>query len=472
MSASEGTHGTEGAAPAERPTGLAVSPRRRALRVGGLITRSLWRRLVLGVRIRLASAARRRRLAERARIESAEEVARVLGELKGAVMKVGQIISFTADALPPAAQAALSSLQRAAPPMRFDLARGVIERELGGDLSRFFRRVDEDPVAAASIGQVHRAVLLDGREVAVKVQYPGVDAAIEADLRLLDTLGLFAGFASPNLDREALLDEVSTLLRGELDYRQEAAHQAAFAAFWDGHPLIRVPAVVPELTRKRVLVQAFVRGLPYRDFLAVARPRERQLAARVLSDFTFDSLYRRRLFHGDPHPGNYLFGADGGITFLDFGCVRPFDDRFLDALRGLLRSVVEGDRPAFEAALRGLGMLRGEGDVPIERVWDFFAYHFEPLRRDAAFTYDADYARRARDVLHLSALRRLGLARELLVFNRISFGFNALMVDLGATANFHAIYRRYLDPDGDHPPALADAGLALPARFVSSRPVG
>jgi len=457
--------------PAERPTGLTLSPRGRALRIGGLMTRSLWRRLVLAVRIRLASAARKRRLTERARIESAEEVARVLGELKGALMKVGQIISFTADDLPPAARSALSSLQRGAPPMRFELARGVIESELGGDLSRFFRRFDEAPVAAASIGQVHRAVLHDGREVAVKVQYPGVDVAIEADLKLLERIGLFAGFASPNVDRAELLDEVSTLLRGELDYRQEAAHQQAFAELWRGHPLIRIPTVVPELTRTRVLCQQFVRGLEYRDFLAVARPRERQLAARVLSDFVFDSLYRRRLFHGDPHPGNFFFAEDGGVIVLDYGCVRPFDDRFLIALRGLLRTVVERDRGGFADALRLMGMLRGDAPVPLDRVWAFFEYHFEPLRDDAVFTYDRAYADRAHEVLRLAELRRLGLPRELLVFNRISFGFNALMVDLGASANFHRIYRRYLDPEGDHPPALADAGLELPERFRSSRPL-
>ncbi len=451
----------------ERPTGLAVSPRRRALRVGGLVTRSLWRRLVLAIRIRLTSAARRRRLAERARIQSAEEVARVLGELKGALMKVGQIMSLTTEALPPAARAALSSLRRAAPPMTFDLARGVLESELGGDLSTVFRRFDEAPIAAASIGQVHRAVLRDGREVAVKVQYPGVDAAIESDLALLDTLGVFAGFAGPNLDRKALLDEIATLLRGELDYRQEAAHQAAFAEFWGGHPLIRIPPVVPELSRRRVLVQGFARGLTYDDFLAVARPAERQLAARVLTDFTFDSLFRHRVFHGDPHPGNYLFAEDGGVIFLDFGCVRAFDDGFLAALRALLRAVVADDRAGFDGALRALGM-GSESPETVDRLWIFFAYHFEPLRHDGLFTYDRAYARRAREVVHLSELRRLGLARELVVFNRISFGFNALMVDLEAAGNFHRIHRRYLDPAGDHPPALALAGLDLPPRFLSS----
>ncbi len=450
-----------------RPTGLTISPRRRALRIGGLITRTLWRRLMLRIRIRLSSAARRRRLAERGQIRSAEEVTRVLGELKGAVMKLGQIISFTADALPPAARGALSSLQRAAPPMSFELARGVVEAELGGDLARFFRRFEPAPIAAASIGQVHRAVLHDGREVAVKVQYPGVDQAIESDLALLDKLGFFAGFASPNLDRRALLDEVTALLRGELDYRQEAEHQAAFGAFWAGHPFIRIPAVVGELTRQRVLCQEFVRGLGYREFLAVSQPAERQLAARVLLDFTFDSLYRRRLFYGDPHPGNYLFAADGGITFLDFGCVRRFEPPFLDALRGLLRSVVEDDRSAFDGALRALGMLDADASASAA-VWAFFVYHFEPLLTDAPFTYDAEYAARARDVLHLSELRRLGLARELLVFNRISFGLNALMVDLEATANFRRIYRRYLYPSSDSPPALADLGVPLPPRFLTS----
>src|SRR5688572_19979256 len=201
-------------------------------------------------------------------IKTAEDVAQVLGGMKGAIMKAGQMLSFIADGLPKEAQAALATLQADVPPMAPSLAEQVVRDELGDEPERLFLDWDPVPVAAASIGQVHRAVMPDGRVVAVKVQYPGVDKAIKSDLDNAELLyGLFAQFALKNLDVKALVDELRARMADELDYRLEARCQSEFAARYDGHPFIRVPKVIPERSSRRVLTSEWVDGHRWADFL-------------------------------------------------------------------------------------------------------------------------------------------------------------------------------------------------------------
>src|SRR2546423_149508 len=210
----------------------------RQLRVWRLTARRGIQFGVLKVRGRGATEEQRARLEERFAIRTAEDVAEVLGGMKGAIMKAGQMLSFIADGLPPEAQAALATLQADVPPMAPSLAEGVVRSELGADPDRLFLDWDPVPVAAASIGQVHRAVMPDGRIVAVKVQYPGVDKAIKSDLDNAEMLyGLFAQFALKNLDVNALVDELRARMADELDYRLEARFQTQFAERYAGHPL-------------------------------------------------------------------------------------------------------------------------------------------------------------------------------------------------------------------------------------------
>ncbi len=440
----------------------------RAGRTGAFVGRSLWRRLVFSMRTRFATEARRRALLERARIESAEDAARLLGGMKGAMMKLGQLASFASEAVPESARVTLRALQADAPPMAFALVRGVIEAELGGRLEDHFASFEPEPLAAASIGQVHRARLPDGTAVAVKVQYPGVDAAIRADLRTAGVVGFFAGLSSPNLDSDAVLEELTELLERELDYRVEAAAQQAFEASWREHPLIHVPRVHPSHSTARVLCQELVEGLGFYDFLAVATVEERRLAALTISDFVFDALHLEHRFHGDPHPGNFLFEPDGRIAFLDYGCVRHFEPAFVASMRDLLSAVIEEDRAAFREAVVALGVAPRQGALDEDALWDFFRVHFEPMIADADFSYDAEWTRRAHATMQLERLRSMSLPRELVIFNRITFGLNALFEQLGARANFHRIYQRYLDPAGNHPPALASVGVPLPARYLDA----
>ena len=209
------------------------------------------------VRGRRATEEERARLEEQFAIRSAEDVAKVLGGMKGAIMKAGQMLSFIADGLPPEAQEALATLQAEVPPMAPSLAESVVREELGDDPEKLFLDWSTEPVAAASIGQVHKAVLHDGRIVAVKVQYPGIDKAIKGDLDNAEMLyGLFASFALKNMDVKALVDELRARMADELDYRLEARLQQDFADRYRGHPFIHVPDVVFERSSQRVITSA------------------------------------------------------------------------------------------------------------------------------------------------------------------------------------------------------------------------
>jgi predicted unusual protein kinase regulating ubiquinone biosynthesis (AarF/ABC1/UbiB family) len=385
-------------------------------------------------------------------------------------MKLGQIASFAHEALPPEARAMLEGLQKDAPPMDFELVRGVVEGELGAPLAQHFAWFDPEPLAAASIGQVHRARLHSGDEVVVKVQYPGVDEAIRNDLRFTQGLvGLVSAFFR-NTDAHAMVHELKQRLEDELDYRLEAENQKHFERIWRGHPLIRIPRVFDELSTRRILTQSYAEGLSFKDFLEVAEPAEKRLAVMVLNDFVFDSMHLFSVFNGDPHPGNYLFAPDGGIVFLDFGCTKRFEGPFLGELRALNRAIVERDNAAFQAGLRATGIVLPDRELDLERAWKFFDYHARPFAEDRIFTFTSDYLREAGETMKVENLRKFNLPPDLIFFNRITFGLNAIFTALGAAENFHRLYRRYVYPDENVPPALAMAGVELPAHFVAARP--
>jgi predicted unusual protein kinase regulating ubiquinone biosynthesis (AarF/ABC1/UbiB family) len=391
-----------------------------------------------------------------------------MGQMKGVFMKLGQIASFARESLPPEARKALETLQKDAPPMSFALVRDVVERELG-PIGERFAWFDEVPLAAASIGQVHRARLHDGGEVVVKVQYPGVDDAIRSDLRFTQGLVQMGAVFFRNSDSKGMIEELKARILDELDYEAEAANQMRFAEIWRGHPLIRVPRVFTSHSTRRVLTQAYAEGLSFKDFLEVSSPDERRLAVLVLNDFVFDSMHLFSMFNGDPHPGNYLFHHDGGITFLDFGCVKRFEGPFLPDLRALNRAIIERDEAAFEASLRATGIVLPGRPYDREASWAFFDYHARPFARDEVFTFSADYLREAGHTMRMQTLKRFNLPPDLVLFNRITFGLNAIFQQLGASENFHRLYRRYMYPAEEVPPALALVGVELPRHFLPAR---
>src|SRR5207245_666688 len=301
-------------------------------------------------------------------LSSADEVAEELGSMKGVLMKLGQMASYIYDDMPQTFRARMSRLQDKAPPMTAALASSVIVDELGDVPERVFAQWDLLPFAAASIGQVHRAITRDGRAVAVKVQYPGIARSITSDLRNVGLLKRIVGAAFPGLDVRSLVDELGARLQEEVDYVREAESQEMFARYYDGHPVIGVPHVLFELSTSRVLTSELVSGATF-DELLVWDQHEKDLAAETIHRFVFRSLYRLHAFNGDPHPGNYLFHRGGRVTFLDFGLTKLFTQQDLAPLVDAVRFLVfEKDYEAFRAALEQAGFLRAGAPVPTETV--------------------------------------------------------------------------------------------------------
>src|SRR5690242_8360961 len=282
-------------------------------------------------RLFAAAGENRQQLRNDLALQTAEDIADTLGAMKGVLVKLGQMASYVDDGLSPAVRRTLSRLQDSVPPMSQELAAGVIAEELGLPPDRAFARWDPEPIAAASIGQVHRAMTHDGRAVAVKVQYPGIAESMAADLDNVSLLRRMLKVTAPSQDVDALVTELRDRVLEELDYRREAENQRLFAAYYAGHPTIGVPAIVDELSARRVVTSELSTGARFAEMAAWSQ-EERDQAAETIYRFVFRSLYEAHAFNGDPHPGNYLFHGGGRVTFLDFGLVKHFTDVELEPL--------------------------------------------------------------------------------------------------------------------------------------------
>jgi predicted unusual protein kinase regulating ubiquinone biosynthesis (AarF/ABC1/UbiB family) len=284
---------------------------------------------------------------ERRHIEAAEQIVTALGTMKGAAMKVGQVMSFLDVGLVPEAyreefQRKLATLRDAAPAVTFKDMGKVIEQELDDRLGDVFEEFDEDPVASASIGQVYRAKLLDGREVAVKVQYPGVAAAVRADMQNLGMILRLLKRIAPGMDAKAIGDEIRARIEDELDYELEAQNQRSLARIFKDHPFIVVPGVITSLSRERVLVTEFVHGAGFEELKGLPQ-EQRDRIAEIMFRFYFGCLYRHHQFSGDPHPGNSMLLPDGRVAFVDFGLFKRMPAGAVELEIEVARAVIEGD---------------------------------------------------------------------------------------------------------------------------------
>ena len=391
----------------------------------------------------------------------AERYVAVLGDMKGVAMKVGQLLSFLdAGAIPEQHRAAyqqiIGALQADAPPMPFSTVRLVFERELERPVEEVFAWIDERPMAAASIGQVHAAHLPDGRKVVVKVQYPGVGDAIRADLHNTELLASFASMGaklSPirvTADPTAIVEEVTERITEELDYRIEAANQTAFRSHYDGHPFIRIPEVVPEVSTERVLVMGHHDGL--RWTAALDQPQElKNTWGEAIHRFVFGSLYDFGEFNADPHPGNYLFHDDGGVTFLDFGCVKRFSPHQVAAMRRISAAVFEdGDAHALFESFVDLGCIPRKTKLQPQRVFDWWAPIWDPGRGESPpFTFTSEFAawvmERNFDAFGewRDIARGMGIGRESkdwTFLTRIQLGLYSVLGALRARRDWRAIH--------------------------------
>jgi len=389
-----------------------------------------------------ASVERRAELRHDLALRSAEEVAEELGSMKGVLMKLGQMASYVDEDMPQTFRSAMARLQHNAPPMSPALASSVIVEELGEAPERVFARWDEWPFAAASIGQVHRAITLDGRAVAVKVQYPGIARSITSDVRNVALLRRIVKAAFPGMDTGSFIDELGERLREEVDYLREADNQEYFAQYYEGHPVIHVPRVVRELSTARVLTTELVSGERFEKVLEWDQ-HERDMAAETINRFVSRSLYRLHAFNGDPHPGNYLFHGRGRVTFLDFGLTKYFTDRDLAPLVEALRClVIENDGACFRSALERAGFLQAGAPVTTETVVDRFGLFYSTVLRDAPMTITPAFAsaivRRFFDAKGPLAPYS-DVPRNYVILQRINLGLYAVLGSLNATANWRRI---------------------------------
>jgi predicted unusual protein kinase regulating ubiquinone biosynthesis (AarF/ABC1/UbiB family) len=393
-------------------------------------------------RLFAAAGEHRQQLRNDLALQTAEDVASTLGTMKGVLMKLGQMASYIDNGLSPSVRRTLSRLQDSVPPMSAELAGSVIEEELGKPPDELFARWDPEPIAAASIGQVHRAITRDGRAVAVKVQYPGIAETIAADLGNVALLRRMLRVTAPSQDVDALLAELRERVLEELDYRKEADNQRMFAAYYEGHPTIAVPAIVGELSTRRVVTSGLSDGARFAD-LAGWSQQERDLAAETIYRFVFRSLYELHAFNGDPHPGNYLFHGGGRVTFLDFGLVRRFTGVELQPLAQMARYLcVEHDPEAFRRNLEKAGFLRADAPLSTEEIVDHMAVFYDTVRESRPLTMTVDYSsavvRRFFDVRSPVAAYAQ-IPRSYVILQRINLGLFGLLGELNATANWRAI---------------------------------
>src|SRR5436190_10902311 len=328
-------------------------------------------------------------------LEAAERMVDVLGTMKGAAMKIGQLASFIDTEFIPEEyrelyQDKLASLRSEAPAMEWKKVKSVLEEEWDGDpIEELFEDFEQEATAAASIGQVHRAVLPDGRQVAVKVQYPGIAEALRADLQNAQMLMRMAKALAPGLDARAAAAELKERVLEELDYEFEAQNQRTFARAYRGHPFIYVPDVVTRLSRRRVLVTEWVDGESFEAARDLPQ-EERDRIGEIICRFYYGSIYHLQHFNADAHSGNYLLMDDGRVAFLDFGMTKQLDKEQLELEQRAVDAAFEGDPERLRSALQDLGFLANPKRVDAERLMEHVKAVGGWYMEDRELTIDSD----------------------------------------------------------------------------------
>jgi predicted unusual protein kinase regulating ubiquinone biosynthesis (AarF/ABC1/UbiB family) len=426
-------------------------PRRTAARTAKLAS------LPLGVAGRAAAGWGRRlaggngeEISAQLMAKSAEQLFAVLGELKGGAMKFGQALSVFEAAIPDEFAApfreSLVKLQSAAPPMPASDAHRMLAEQFGRGWRERFREFDDTPAAAASIGQVHRAVWRDGREVAVKVQYPGAEEALRSDLRQLSRMTRLIQPLVPGLEIKPLIAELRERMEEELDYRDEAEHQRVFAAAYDGDDTIKVPRVVA--SAPRAMVTEWVSGRRLSDVIRSGTQADRDRAAAMLAEFHYSAPARVGLLHADPHPGNFQILDDGRLMVLDYGAVARLPAGLPRPLSVMVRLALENRPAALLQLLRENGFLRAGSPLPAEEAIEYLAPFTEPLRTET-FHFNRRWLQRQAE--RVGDLRRpefrtgreLNLPPQYLLVHRVSMGTLGVLCQLDAEVPLRGIVQHW-----------------------------
>ena len=391
-------------------------------------------------------------------IETALKMASVLGEMKGAAMKIGQMASFIdVDFLPPEYreiyQDRLSKLRTSAPAMPWEKVSAVLEDEYGEEPERVFGSIEPEAFAAASIGQVHRATLHDGTPVAVKIQYPGIADALESDVANAGILVRLARVLAPGLDAKAVASELRERVLEELDYEFEAQNQRTFARAYDGHPFIFVPKVHSRLSRRRVLVSDYVEGRGF-DEVKDLEQDERDIFGEIVFRFCFGSIYHLQHFNADTHPGNYLLMEDGRVAFLDFGMTKRVSNQQIQLEQRAVDAAGRDDPEGLREALHDLGFVSDPTRVDAERLMEHVKMVGGWYLEDGEVRISPKRVMKMIEVTSdprsdfFDLVRKESLPADELMGRRMETGLLAVLAQLRATANWHRIMREwvYADP--------------------------
>ncbi|WP_150522661.1 ABC1 kinase family protein [Roseibium sediminis] len=386
--------------------------------------------------------------------KNAAELAAALGGLKGPLMKVAQLLSTIPDALPPEYTAELAKLQANAPPMGWAFVKRRMRAELGPDWQTRFESFDKEPSAAASLGQVHRAVAKDGRVLACKLQYPDMASAVEADLQQLQMLFSVHRRMQPAIDTREIAKEISARVREELDYEREAAHMAAYRSIFANEPRIRVPDVVGDLSSQRLLTMGWLHGRPLLDFKDHSL-EERNLLAASMFHAWWHPFSHFGVIHGDPHLGNYtVFGEENaphGINLLDYGCIRIFPPAFVQGVVDLYMGLLEEDEERIISAYERWGFKNLKREViDVLNIWAKFIYGpllTDRVRSIADGVSPAEYGRGEAFKVH-SALKKLGpltVPQEFVFMDRAAIGLGGVFLHLRAELNFYRLFNEQIE---------------------------
>ena len=393
----------------------------------------------------------------------AAQLRAALGGLKGPVMKIAQIISTIPDAVPPEYAAELSQLQANAPAMGWPFVKRRMKSELGPDWEGKYASFEHEAAAAASLGQVHRAVTHDGRRVAAKLQYPDMNSAVEADLGQLDLMfGIYARF-DKSIDTAQIHQELADRLREELDYAHEAKNLALYRDMLGGEPNVHLPEVLPDLSSRRLLTMTWLDGRPLLDFKTADLPTRNRIAENLFRAW-YLPLHHYGVIHGDPHLGNYTVRDDLSINLLDFGCVRVFPPRFIGGVVDLYRAIGSGDEALAVDAFERWG-FKGLSREIIDTLLIWAKFLYGPLLDDRVRVIDASgnpatYGRETAQAVH-KRLRELGtvtIPREFVFMDRAAIGLGGVFMHLKAELNWYALFNEMIDAFDESEIATKQAG--------------
>ncbi|CDP84274.1 MULTISPECIES: macrolide-binding ATPase MABP-1 [Mycolicibacterium] len=383
--------------------------------------------------------------------KAAQQLFTVLGELKGGAMKVGQALSVMEAAIPEQYgkpyREALTKLQREAPPMPAAKVHRMLDAQLGTKWRERFTSFDDTPVASASIGQVHKAVWSDGREVAVKIQYPGADEALRADLKTIQRLvGVFKQLA-PGADIQGVVDELIERTEMELDYRLEADNQRAFAKAYADDPHFAIPHIVA--SAPKVVIAEWMEGIPMSEIIRNGTPEQRDLMGTRLTELTFGSPDRLEMMHGDAHPGNFMLLPDGRMGVIDFGAVAPLPGGLPYALGEMIRLARDKNYDELLPVMEAAGFIQKGEQVSIEEVNDMLRQYVEPIEVDV-FHYTRRWLQKMaagqmdNSVAQIKMARQLDLPANLAIPARVIASITAICCQLDAHVPVKAIATQFV----------------------------